>query len=95
MLIEKNILIRNVMLEQLFDERFMKKYTDFKDFDTMVEASNICLASGKAQREIETCRVWSQFVKEHTSFSDWRAMRKTATDQYRYPSPFQKRQNPY
>ncbi|MBM7096311.1 MULTISPECIES: hypothetical protein [Alteribacter] len=80
---------KNTMLEQLFPESFMRKYTDYRDFDEMVEASNICLASGKAQREIETCRIWSQFVREHTSFSGWREMRKTAAEHYSYPSKIQ------
>ncbi|TMW71832.1 hypothetical protein [Alteribacter natronophilus] len=67
-----------VFLEELFDEAFMRRYTDFRNFDEMVEASGICLVTAKAQKEIESCPLWSRFVAAHTAFSGWAEMKLSA-----------------
>ncbi|PYZ97089.1 hypothetical protein CR205_00325 [Alteribacter lacisalsi] len=71
-----------VFLEDLFNEAFMQKYTEFQNFDDMVEASNICLLTAKAQSEIDKCPLWSRYVACHTDFTCWKEMKHFAATQY-------------
>ena len=59
---------------ELFPDRFMSAYTDFRSMQEMVDASGM---DGETEDEIKgifSSQEWSDFVSKRTTFSGWEEM---------------------
>ena len=65
-----------VPVSELFNDDFMKQYTDFQTFQAMVDASGI-----KNSDEIGN-EAFSKFVSTHTRCGNWEDMKKQAGAEY-------------
>jgi hypothetical protein len=67
---------KRVALPDLLPDDFIRKNTDFKTLQAMIDASGV-----KNQEEIGNDK-FSKFIATHTRFSDWEEMLKTAGAEY-------------
>jgi len=65
----------SVPISELFNSTFMRKYTNYQTFDSMLSAFGI--QELKDISELDN-KEWNQFVKEHSKFIDWDDMKGTA-----------------
>ncbi|WP_254274436.1 hypothetical protein [Haloarcula marina] len=70
-----------IPIEDIFDEAFMREYTDFEDFDAMVAASP-SEANSAAELELVPDGTWDEFVAETTAFADEESMVFAARDHW-------------
>lgn len=68
-------------LDVLFDEEFIKKYTNFSSINEMIEESNLGI---KTQEDFDNKpeEEWNKFVIENTKFSSWEEMKSKAGNLY-------------
>ncbi len=71
-----NTLGKKIPFEDLFNERFMNRYTNFKNIDSFVEESNFDFNDIESIDEFDL----NEFVKNNTIFSDWNAMKNKAAE---------------
>jgi len=65
-----------VPFTELFPDDFMRRNTQFQTMQQMLDASGI-----DKPEEIQG-EAWSQFVADHSQFSDWQDMQKAAFTEY-------------
>jgi len=70
-----------IPVTDIFDEVFMREFTDFDSFDEMVAASPSD-ASSAAELELVPDGTWDEFVAEATTFEDEEEMVFAARDHW-------------
>lgn len=65
---------------ELFNESFMRRYTDFENFAAMIEAGGWGPATQETFRAIPDVE-WEVWVREHTRFSSWEQMQQRAGEE--------------
>lgn len=68
------------LLETIFNDSFMKKYTTFENFEGFKYSSAV-MTNWEADQMIYSKIVFDNFVKESTQFASWDEMVMTATDE--------------
>ena len=68
------------LLNTIFSDEFMKKYTEFDNFEGFKYSSAV-MANWDSDQMIYSQTVFDNFVKESTQFTSWEEMVKTATDE--------------
>ena len=68
------------LLNTIFSDEFMKKYTEFDNFEGLKYSSAV-MANWDSDQMIYSQTVFDNFVKESTQFTSWEEMVKTATDE--------------
>ena len=68
--------LRN-LLETIFTDEFMQKYTNFENFEGF-QYSSAVIANWKSERMVYAQLLMDNFVKESTRFSTWDEMVKAA-----------------
>lgn len=72
----------HISLDELYNEAFMKKHTSFKTFEEFMEKGNFEV---KTSEDINNYpeELLDRHVVRETNFSDWEAMRHSATAEYK------------
>lgn len=70
-----------VPLSELFNPKFMRKYTDFESIDEMFEQSEWTVESEQDLEAIPD-RQFDMYVREHTQFSDSDEMMDVAAEEW-------------
>lgn len=71
----------NVPFTELFNDKFMVKYTSFKTLDELFEKSGFKVESQEDFKNIPDAE-WDIFIKENTKFSSWEEMYSEAATKY-------------
>lgn len=75
---------QEISLLVLFNNKFMKEYSEFTSFDEMIEKSNLgidCKDIDNVKKVFESSE-WNEYVKQHTKFGSWNEMQICATTEY-------------
>ncbi|OXS77944.1 hypothetical protein [Domibacillus enclensis] len=70
-----------VSFEVLFNESFMRKYTNVPDIKTFISESPFEILNQEDFEKIDK-NVWDQYVKDQSRFSNWQAMQEEAGKEY-------------
>jgi hypothetical protein len=70
-----------VPFEDLFPPEFMRRYTDFKSIEEMLEASGHSVDSTEDFEAIPAAE-WDAVVKARTRFATWKEMQQKAGEEY-------------
>lgn len=70
-----------VSFDVLFDESFMKKYTDFSSFDELLSAGGFIVNSKEDFERIPEDQ-FDQHIAKTTRFKSWKDMKSTAGTTY-------------
>lgn len=68
------------MLEVIFNDEFMQKYTRFENFEGFRYSSAV-MTNWEADMMVYQRKVFDHFIKESTDFTTWEEMVKKATDE--------------
>lgn len=68
------------MLEVIFDDGFMKRYTRFENFEGFRYSSAV-MTNWNADIMVYQKKVFDHFIQESTDFTTWEEMVKKATDE--------------
>ena len=68
------------LLERIFNDEFMKKHTNFDNFEGFKYSSAV-IANWNAEKMVYAQLLMDNFVKESTEFSSWEEMVKAAADE--------------
>lgn len=75
---------KRVPIYALFNEQFMRKYTNFSSFDDFIEECPVAIGefSNKFDESIplKYPKKWNKYVKETTQFSSWNEMFEKAIE---------------
>lgn len=63
----------NIPLGELFNSKFMSKYTEFNTIDEMVEKSDFEVETEEDFKNIPDDE-WDEYVNEKTRFNNWQEM---------------------
>lgn len=71
----------HVSLDELFNESFMSKHSNFKSFSSFVEKGNFQV---ETQADVDNIpdELFDRHVARETDFADWKSMLDTATKEY-------------
>lgn len=68
-----------VKISELLNPDFMQKYTEFSDFDEMIEMSEFDEETFSENfEEITETDEWNNYITDTTKFKDWEEMLNTA-----------------
>ncbi len=68
------------LLKRIFSDEFMKKHTNFENFDGF-RFSSAVMATWDSPRFVYSKTIFDNFVKESTEYETWDEMVKAATDE--------------
>ena len=68
------------LLERIFNDEFMKKHTNFDNFEGFKYSSAV-IANWNAEKMVYAQLLMDNFVKESTEYSSWEEMVKAAADE--------------
>ena len=68
------------LLNRIFSDEFMKKHTNFENFDGF-RFSSAVMATWDSPRFVYSKTIFDNFVKESTEYETWDEMVKAATDE--------------
>lgn len=74
--------MRDITTDDLFNRRFMKKYTDCKDIGSFLEACGHGDCKTKQQFDALDGRDMDKEVKRHSKFNTWDEMKEKALNEY-------------
>jgi hypothetical protein len=72
---------REVNFDELFNVKFMTKYTEFVTIEDMFDASGLDIQSND-DFDLVPEEQLDKFVRDHTRFSNWREMLDKAGEEY-------------
>lgn len=67
-----------VPLTELLKPEFMQKYTEFSDFDEMLESGEFVVESQEDLEKLLSSTQWDNYVVDITKFKGWDEMLQTA-----------------
>lgn len=67
-----------VSLDELLNQEFMQKYTQFSDFDEMIDSSKFEIETQDDFDDLFENEDWDDYVIDTTKFKDWEEMMQTA-----------------
>jgi hypothetical protein len=70
-----------IPIKDIFRSDFMSKYTDFRSFDEMLDASGFKVRTSEDFAAILDGQ-WDAFVAARTRFKNWKEMREEGVRQY-------------
>ena len=68
------------LLERIFNDEFMKKHTNFDNFEGFKYSSAV-IANWSAEKMVYAQLLMDNFVKQSTEYSSWEEMVKAAADE--------------
>ena len=75
-----------ISYEELFNEKFMKKYTEYSSIYEMIENSNLDIETEEEIKGVlekgNNKEEWDQFVQNNTIFDNWEDMFKKANEEW-------------
>ena len=69
----------NVPFNELFDNEFMSKYTEYKSINEMIDNSGFQVETDEDFKNIPDDE-WDEFINEKTNFDNWQAMTNEAVN---------------
>ena len=72
---------RQVSFDELFNVRFMNKYTNFSTIQELFDTFDPTLTEEKVKEVLETSE-WSNFIAKNTRFNSWEEMYKKSGELY-------------
>lgn len=69
---------------EVLSPNFIKRYTNFSNFEEMLKSSGSIIESEKDFIELEKSPQWNDFVCQNTKFNSWEEMIKTSADLFFY-----------
>ncbi|PTF68557.1 hypothetical protein [Staphylococcus chromogenes] len=78
----------NVDFDELFNENFMKKYTNKINICEFIESSGLNVHTQDDFNNISSTPEWQHYVNENSRFSTWSEMYKKAVGEYSFKRLF-------
>ncbi|MFW6027153.1 MAG: hypothetical protein ACOCRX_12530 [Candidatus Woesearchaeota archaeon] len=71
----------NIPFDELFNNNFMRRYTNYNSIDEMIEESNFKVETEEDFKKISEDD-WDEFIKKNTKFDNWQQMINKAGEEW-------------